>query len=104
MPPDCRLATFKNRMMELYSKSMKLKNRTMGLWSIRIEEKSLVVGFRRRKISCHNRLRTPRSETMIPGSRLRTFKRGKVAEIWIRQCLMSRKLNSRNNWTRHERI
>jgi len=32
-------------------------------WSI-IEEKNLAVGFRRRKISCHSRPRTLRSETM----------------------------------------
>jgi hypothetical protein len=60
-----------------------------GLWSIRIEEKNLAVGFRRRKILCHSRPRMLRSETMVLSSRSRTFKRGKVAEIEIRYLLRS---------------
>lgn len=70
LPLDRRLAT--------------LKTRTTGLGIIRIEAKSLAVGFRRRKFSCHGRPRMLRDETMVLSSWSRTFERGDVAEIGIR--------------------
>jgi hypothetical protein len=79
----------KGRKTGFYPRSTRLKSRITGLRSIRIEEKSLAGGFRRRKISCHSKPRTLRSETMVLSSRSRTFKRGKVAEIEIRYLLRS---------------
>jgi hypothetical protein len=82
LPPDLTSRLSKGRKTGFY-------RRFTRLWSIRIEEKSLAVGFRRRKISFHSRPRTLRSETMVLSSRSRTFKTGKVAEIEIRYLLRS---------------
>jgi len=84
MPLDRRLATLKSGKTGLYHRSRRLRSRTTRVWSIRIEEKNLAVGFRRPKTSCHSRPRTLKSETIVLSSRSKTFKRGKVAEIGIR--------------------
>jgi hypothetical protein len=79
LPPDLASRLSKGRKTGFYRRSTRLKSRT-GLWSIRIEEKSLAVGFRRRKISYYSKPRTLRSETMVLSCRSRTFK----GERWQR--------------------
>lgn len=95
LPPDLSSRLSKGRKAGFYRRSTWLESRTTGLWSIRIEEKSLSVGFRRRKISCYSRPRTLRGETMVLSSRSRTFKRGKVSEIEIRYLLRSGRVNTK---------